>query len=164
MLGAYKEDAESLGIKDLGPNTGATHPFCKYAPFRYGMKPDGTIVEWCTGGCGKIDNSKHVAYCPNCGVRLNYKQDPHFVTTEEKFRIVCPTSAPLGENCMVTVSVEVDGKTESTEISQDLYEILRDGADLRNRPMGLYLYHTVKNMGSLTEDNIRKFLDEHWVI
>ena len=65
---------------------------------------------------------------------------------------------------MVSVSVEVDGKTESAEISQGLYEILRDGAELRGRPIQLYLSRTVKRYGNLTEENIRKLLDEQWVI
>lgn len=65
---------------------------------------------------------------------------------------------------MVTVFIAVDGTTHSTEISSDTHEILRDGACLRGRPIGYYLYAVVKLYGALTEENILKFMDERWVL
>ncbi|MBI2064556.1 MAG: hypothetical protein HYT62_00700 [Candidatus Yanofskybacteria bacterium] len=64
----------------------------------------------------------------------------------------------------IKVSVQVDGKTESAEISGDLYEILRDGASLRNRPIELYLFLAIKRYGVLTEETIRVFLEEYWIL
>ena len=65
---------------------------------------------------------------------------------------------------MNRVSVEIDGKTESTEISFDTYELLRDGSALRNRPIEWFLSRVVKEYGGLTEKNIIKFMDEKWVL
>lgn len=65
---------------------------------------------------------------------------------------------------MISVSVEVDGKVESAQISEDTHEILRDGSFLRGRPMQFYLFCTVKKYGTLTEENILKYIDEYWVL
>ena len=65
---------------------------------------------------------------------------------------------------MIKVFVDVDGTTHSTEISPETYTFLRDGANLRNRPLQFFLYRVVKEYGSLTEENILKFMDEKWVL
>ena len=54
---------EQLGIKkDLGPS-GSFHPFCGGIQFHFGIKTDGTIVEYCPR-CGRTNN--HMGGCPNC--------------------------------------------------------------------------------------------------
>ncbi|MBI5153535.1 MAG: hypothetical protein HZA36_03710 [Parcubacteria group bacterium] len=65
---------------------------------------------------------------------------------------------------MITVFVDVDGHTESTEISQTTYEDLRNGSLLRHRPMQYYLYRVVKEYESLTEENILTFMQEKWIL
>ena len=65
---------------------------------------------------------------------------------------------------MTKVFITVDGAFHSAEISADTHEILRDGAYLRNRPIGYYLERVVREYGSLTEKNILKFMDEKWVL
>ena len=63
---------------------------------------------------------------------------------------------------MVRVFVNVDGTEHSTEISPKTHTFLRDGAHLRRRSIQFYLYRVVKDYGSLTEENIIKFMDEKW--
>ncbi|TSC89547.1 MAG: hypothetical protein G01um10143_37 [Parcubacteria group bacterium Gr01-1014_3] len=65
---------------------------------------------------------------------------------------------------MIKVFVDVDGTMHSTEVSADTHEWLRNGAYLRNRPIGLYLERVVREYGALTEENILKFMDEKWVL
>ena len=65
---------------------------------------------------------------------------------------------------MVTVTVEIDGEEHSAEISQETYEILRDGSILRNRPLQEYLRRIVQEYGELTETTLLKFIHEKWVI
>ncbi len=61
---------------------------------------------------------------------------------------------------MIDVSVEIDGKIKSAEISESTYHYIRDGILLRNRSMRWFLLQVVKNYGDLTEENILKFMDE----
>ena len=65
---------------------------------------------------------------------------------------------------MIKIFVEVDGKTVTAEISESTYEILRDGAILRNRPIKWFLTQIIKIYGKLTEENIIQFMDEKWII
>ena len=65
---------------------------------------------------------------------------------------------------MVKVFVRLNGKTESTEITEDTHEVLRDGAYLRNRPLDYYLQEVLKEYGELSEENILKYIDEKWVL
>lgn len=65
---------------------------------------------------------------------------------------------------MIKVSVDVDGTMHSAEISPETHVFLRDGACLRKRPIHYFLYRVVKEYGSLTEENILKFMDEKWVL
>ncbi len=65
---------------------------------------------------------------------------------------------------MVQVSVAIDGKIESTKISEDTYECLQDGALLRNKPLEEILARIVNEYGALTEANILEYMDEKWVI
>ena len=88
MLGAYKEDSERLGIKDLGNGWGNTHPYCGGTSFRYGVKPNGTIVDWCPG-CGRVNNTIRVDWCPNCKSKINDHQDPHLKSSKS---LVCPSA------------------------------------------------------------------------
>lgn len=92
MLSTYEEDAISLGIRDLGPNKGRFHEGpCGNSPFRYGIKRNGTIVEWCTG-CGKFLFPNHFDSCPNCKSRINHKnpKDQHLQKINGELRVVCP--------------------------------------------------------------------------
>ena len=66
---------------------------------------------------------------------------------------------------MITVFVQVGGKTESTNISEETYRFLREGSFLRQSPIGNYLRHIVEKYGALTEENILKFMEEKdWVL
>ena len=65
---------------------------------------------------------------------------------------------------MVRVFVTVDGVVKWAEISPATHESLRDGACLRNQSIGYYLRRVVKEYGSLTEENILKFINEKWVL
>lgn len=65
---------------------------------------------------------------------------------------------------MIEVQVEVDGKRELTQVSEETFELLQDGACLRGRPIEWYLFRVVKEYGSLTEKNILKFMDEKWIL
>lgn len=90
MLSPFEEDARSLGISDLGPNKGCFHPPCGNSPFCYGIKRNGTIVEWCTG-CGQFLYPNRLDLCPNCKSKINHKnpQDLH-LKNNGGTRIVCP--------------------------------------------------------------------------
>lgn len=59
---------------------------------------------------------------------------------------------------MAVVSVVVDDIYQSTEISEESYEILQDAALLLNKPKKWFLVETVKMSGVLTEINIIKFI------
>ncbi len=65
---------------------------------------------------------------------------------------------------MVRVSTNIGERTYSAEISDDTYELLRDGAALRRKPPEWFLFLVVVYYGDLTEANILKFMDEKWVI
>ena len=65
---------------------------------------------------------------------------------------------------MIRVFVNVDGKTHVTEVSSKTHTSLRAGAFLRNRPIQFFLQRVVKEYGTLTEDNILKFMDENWIL
>lgn len=66
---------------------------------------------------------------------------------------------------MIKVFVEVEkDRVVFAEISKDTYEILKDGAALRNRPMQFFLLRVVQTYGSLTEENILKYVDECWAL
>jgi hypothetical protein len=65
---------------------------------------------------------------------------------------------------LIEVSVEIDSRKESVLISEETYEILRDGAFLRNKRMEWFLFKTVRKYGTLTEENILKLMDEEWVL
>ncbi|MBI2062895.1 MAG: hypothetical protein HYT61_01480 [Candidatus Yanofskybacteria bacterium] len=91
MLSELEEDARSLGIKDLCPNKGRFHPLCGNSPFRYGIKRNGTIVEWCTE-CGQFVYPNNLKTCPNCksAIDLQNPQDRHIKNNGKETRIVCP--------------------------------------------------------------------------
>lgn len=63
----------------------------------------------------------------------------------------------------VEVSIDIDNKKETVLISEETYEILRDGALLRNKSVEFFLYLTIRKYGSLTEENILKLMDK-WVL
>ncbi|OGY64733.1 MAG: hypothetical protein A3I24_02495 [Candidatus Harrisonbacteria bacterium RIFCSPLOWO2_02_FULL_41_13b] len=65
---------------------------------------------------------------------------------------------------MIKIWIEIDGKIESTEITEKTYGFLQDGAIIRNRPIKWFLNQIVKNYGELTEENILKFIEEKWII
>lgn len=65
---------------------------------------------------------------------------------------------------MVKVFLGVGGVMHSAEISLETHTLLRDGANLRNRPVQFFLHRVVKEYGALTEENIKKFMDEKWVL
>ncbi len=64
----------------------------------------------------------------------------------------------------VLVKIQIEDKLFSTEIEEYLYEILLDGSCLRNRAMEWYLFRVIKEYGSLTEENIGRFIDEKWIL
>ncbi len=87
-----EEDARSLGVRDLGLNKGRFHAPCSNSPFHYGIKRNGTILEWCTG-CGQFIYPNNLEICPNCKSAINSKNplDKHIKNTDQGTRIVCPT-------------------------------------------------------------------------
>ena len=46
---------------------------------------------------------------------------------------------------MIKIWIEIDGKIESTEITEKTYGFLQDGAIIRNRPIKWFLNQIVKN-------------------
>ncbi len=62
------------------------------------------------------------------------------------------------------VDVTVDDIVYVAFIEQNTYEILRDGALLRQRPLEYYLAVVVREYGALTNENILKFMKERWVL
>lgn len=65
---------------------------------------------------------------------------------------------------MVTLSVNVDKTEHSVEVSQETWNFFGNGAAIRQRPVSYYLTRVVIEYGSLTEENIIKFMDEKWVL
>lgn len=86
----FEEDAKNLEIMDLGPSKGRFHQSCGNSPFRYGIKRNGTIVEWCTK-CGQFLYPNLLDLCPNCKSKINHKdpRDPH-LKNNGRVRIMCP--------------------------------------------------------------------------
>jgi hypothetical protein len=63
----------------------------------------------------------------------------------------------------IEISVEMDDGKHTLLISEETYEILQDGALLRNKKIEWFLHLTVSKYGSLTEENILKLMDK-WVL
>lgn len=62
-------------------------------------------------------------------------------------------------------SAEVGGKVSTANVSEETYQIFMDGLALRRYlTIRGTLAHVVKTYGELTEDTIRKFMDEQWVL
>ena len=62
------------------------------------------------------------------------------------------------------VFVKIDGVLHSTNISEETHRLIRDGLILKNKMMRWFLAEVVKSCGSLTEENILKYMGEKWVL
>lgn len=65
---------------------------------------------------------------------------------------------------MRNVYVEFAGKSHTTDLTDETFELIMDGADLRDRPVEYYFNLVVTLYSELTEENILKYMDEHWIL
>lgn len=65
---------------------------------------------------------------------------------------------------MTRVFIKFGNEIHSVDISPETHALLRDGANLRKRALGYFLNCIVEEYGTLTEENIKKFMEEKWVL
>lgn len=65
---------------------------------------------------------------------------------------------------MPKLSFELEGTARSVELTEDTHEMITGGSALRGRPVEYYLARVVTLYGDLTEENILKYMDEHWIL